>query len=38
VVNPIHNLVALVAGVIVTLSMFAWLLRRWWKRRRSVVA
>lgn len=34
VVNPIHNLVALAAGVIVALVLLVWLVRSQWKRRR----
>ena len=32
--NPIHNLLAGAAGVIVALVLLVWALRRWWKRRR----
>lgn len=34
VVNPIHNLIALAAGVIAALLLLVWLGRRLWKRRR----
>jgi hypothetical protein len=36
--NPIHNLIAGAAGVIVALVLLVWALRRWWKRRRSRTA
>lgn len=34
VVNPIHNLIALAAGVILALALLVWGARRLWKRRR----
>jgi len=36
VVNPIHNLLALAAGVIVALAFVVWLVRRLWMRRRAL--
>jgi hydroxyacylglutathione hydrolase len=35
VVNPLHNLLALAAGVIAALVLLVWLARRLWKRRRA---
>jgi hydroxyacylglutathione hydrolase len=35
VVNPIHNLLALVAGVILALALLTWMARRLWRRRRA---
>ena len=35
VVNPMHNLIALAAGVIATLALLVWISRRLWKRRRA---
>jgi len=37
VVNPIHNLIALAAGVIAALIFLVWMARRLWKRRRAVI-
>jgi glyoxylase-like metal-dependent hydrolase (beta-lactamase superfamily II) len=36
VVNPIHNLLALAAGVIVALAFLVWMARRMWMRRRAL--
>ncbi|HEU4781170.1 MAG TPA: MBL fold metallo-hydrolase, partial [Steroidobacteraceae bacterium] len=38
VVNPIHNLLAIAAGVTVMLALLGWAARRWWKRRRTATA
>jgi glyoxylase-like metal-dependent hydrolase (beta-lactamase superfamily II) len=35
VVDPMHNLLALAAGVVTVLASLTWLARRWWKRRRA---
>jgi hydroxyacylglutathione hydrolase len=36
VVNPIHNLSALALGVVVALTLLAWIARRLWRRRRAI--
>jgi hypothetical protein len=35
VVNPVHNLVALAAGVILGITLLVWALRRFWFSRRQ---
>jgi glyoxylase-like metal-dependent hydrolase (beta-lactamase superfamily II) len=34
VVNPVRNLLAVVAATILVVAILVWLVRRWWKRRR----
>ncbi len=35
IVNPMRNLLVVVAIVLIVLSLLGWLARRWWKRRRA---
>ena len=38
IVHPLHNLIALGAGVLVAVTLVVWLLRRWLRSRRAVRA
>jgi hydroxyacylglutathione hydrolase len=35
VVNPVHNLLAMAAGVLIAVALVVWIVRRLWKRRRA---
>ena len=33
IVNPMHNLAALAAGILLAIALLVWVVRRLWKRR-----